>query len=300
MLRIIKSSIFDSPAQTLVNTVNTVGVMGKGVAKEFKARFPSMFTEYKILCDNGTLEPGVLHIWRGERWVLNFPTKINWKKPSHLAYIEAGLKTFVQHYEQMGIRSISFPPLGCGNGNLDWRDVQPLMLSYLKGLPIPIYIHDWQVGKEFRPEHNDLAAKLPPISFGEFVEDVRAAIQERDGKFQTLGRGNPYGAEIQPDGTLQVSTERKVRFGPELLVDAWVGLQVGLLTAQTFGDKTSQKAASYLLPILAELPYVNASAVQVDPKNPMQQTGLFLGSVQHRFDEYSVKHSKLGGACLSR
>jgi O-acetyl-ADP-ribose deacetylase (regulator of RNase III) len=91
MLTYLYTSLFDSPAQTLVNTVNTVGVMGKGVAKTFRERYPAMFKEYKKLCDGGALTIGSLHLWKSDdRWVLNFPTKTTWRLPSKLEYIQQG------------------------------------------------------------------------------------------------------------------------------------------------------------------------------------------------------------------
>ena len=154
MLAYLYSSLSDSPAQTLVNTVNTVGIMGKGVAKTFRERYPAMYREYRSLCDAGKLSIGSLHLWKGDdRWVLNFPTKTTWRLPSKLEYIERGLDTFVRNYERMGIVSASFPPLGCGNGNLDWLQVRPILENYLSNISIPIYIHSLHVGDEFIPEH---------------------------------------------------------------------------------------------------------------------------------------------------
>ena len=99
MITFLESSIFSSPAQTLVNTVNTVGVMGKGIAKEFKRTYPSMYREYRALCDSNQLEIGKLHLWRSDsRWVLNFPTKTTWRLPSKIEYIEAGLIKFLSNY----------------------------------------------------------------------------------------------------------------------------------------------------------------------------------------------------------
>ncbi|NVB41152.1 macro domain-containing protein [Pseudenhygromyxa sp. WMMC2535] len=142
MLHYVCHDIFESPAQTLVNTVNTVGVMGKGLAREFKRRYPVMFERYRSFCDSGDLEVGKLYLFRTpNEWVLNFPTKQHWRSPSKLEWIEAGLRKFVAEYEAQGIRSVSFPQLGCGNGGLDWAEVKPLMAQHLGPLPIPVFVH---------------------------------------------------------------------------------------------------------------------------------------------------------------
>ena len=143
MILYVKGNLFQSPAQTLVNTVNTVGVMGKGVTLEFKRLFPEMYAQYRALCESGQFKVGQLWLYKTpQKWVLNFPTKQHWRAPSRLEYVEAGLKKFVQVYDEMGIHSIAFPPLGCGNGQLDFEtQVRPLMEHYLKNLPIDIFIY---------------------------------------------------------------------------------------------------------------------------------------------------------------
>ena len=142
MITYLKGDIFSSPAQVLVNTVNTVGVMGKGVALEFKKRYPAMFKSYERVCDEKQLEIGKLLLWKGpEKWVLMFPTKKHWRSPSKLEYIEAGLQKFADTYVEKGIASIAFPRLGCGNGGLDWEEVRPLMERYLERLSIPVYVY---------------------------------------------------------------------------------------------------------------------------------------------------------------
>jgi len=159
LLIYLKTNLFESPAQVLVNTVNTVGVMGKGIALEFKKLYPKMFTEYQRLCENGQFNVGQLWIYRTDnKWVLIFPTKKNWRNRSKLAYIEAGLKKFVDTYEERKIKSISFPQLGVGNGGLDWeKEVRPLMEHYLKGLPINVYIHLYSQPVD-QPEFKNLSA----------------------------------------------------------------------------------------------------------------------------------------------
>lgn len=153
MITYVRTNIFESNAKVLVNTVNTVGVMGKGLAKEFKRIYPDMFKNYQKYCESQDLTIGKLQIYRtSNKWILNFPTKQSWRQASKLEYIEAGLKKFVNTYEAQGITSIAFPMLGCGNGNLDWQDVKPLMEKYLKKLPIEIYIHVAQKDN-LKPEH---------------------------------------------------------------------------------------------------------------------------------------------------
>ncbi|HFU77379.1 macro domain-containing protein [Sulfurovum sp.] len=156
MITYVRTNIFESNAQVLVNTVNTVGVMGKGLAKEFKRLYPDMFKSYQKFCEEGTLTVGKLQVYKTpNKWVLNFPTKANWRNPSKLEYIEQGLQKFVANYERLGVKSIAFPMLGCGNGGLDWEsEVMPLMEKYLAELPIDIYIH---IAKQdaYKPEHYD-------------------------------------------------------------------------------------------------------------------------------------------------
>lgn len=140
-------NIFDSSSQTIVNTVNCVGVMGKGIALEYKIRYPEMYESYKKICDTNNLQIGMLHLWKGEnKWVLNFPTKTHYSLPSELNFIKKGLKKFVDTYKAKGITSIAFPQLGSSLGGLDWEgQVKPLLLDYLSDLPdidIELYSYD--------------------------------------------------------------------------------------------------------------------------------------------------------------
>lgn len=142
MLIFKKSNIFDSSCQTLVNAVNCEGFMGKGIALEFKKRYPLMFASYKAICNNKLLSPGKLHLWKSDdKWILNFPTKDKWRNKSEISFIEDGLIKFVSMYQEKGIVSISFPHLGCSNGGLDFeKDVKPLMIKYLDDLDILIEV----------------------------------------------------------------------------------------------------------------------------------------------------------------
>ena len=136
-------NIFESNAQTLVNTVNCVGVMGKGIAFEFKQRYPDMYREYCNLCKEGSVFPGIpyLHTGLGNISIINFPTKNHWRSPSKLSYIISGLNWFRDNYKALEINSVAFPPLGCGNGGLPWDVVGPIMYTMLKDLPIDVEIY---------------------------------------------------------------------------------------------------------------------------------------------------------------
>lgn len=136
-------NIFESKAHTLVNTINCVGVMGKGIALEFKKRYPDMYEEYMYFCERGVVRPGKPYVYQDfcGASILNFPTKDHWRSPSKLSYIISGLAWFKEHYHEYRIPSIAFPPLGCGNGGLTWDVVGPVMYDSLKDLPIDIEIY---------------------------------------------------------------------------------------------------------------------------------------------------------------
>ena len=141
-----KGNIFNSQTQTIVNTVNCVGVMGKGIALVFKLRYPEMFDKYKVFCQSKMIGIGKLWLYKSEestQWVLNFPTKFHWKYPSKIEYLEAGLQKFVDTYKEKVITSIAFPLLGTHNGGLDKIEVLDLMHKYLEQCDIPIEIYEY-------------------------------------------------------------------------------------------------------------------------------------------------------------
>ena len=145
-ITVINGNIFNTTAQTIVNTVNCVGVMGKGIALVFKLRYPSMFEQYQKYCKQNLIAVGKLWIYKGEPtnpWVLNFPTKTHWKLPSEYEYIEKGLQKFVDTYKEKGITSIAFPLLGANNGGLDKDKIMETMLHYLSKCDIPIEIYQY-------------------------------------------------------------------------------------------------------------------------------------------------------------
>lgn len=142
MLTYTTGNLFDSHMQTLVNAVNTAGTMGKGIAREFKERYPAMFAEYVRRCESGELDVGSPYLYRGtEHWVLNFVTKRHYRHPSRIQYIQIGLANLRDNYGHWGIQSLALPALGCGYGGLEWAEVRPLMQQYLGDLTIPIEIY---------------------------------------------------------------------------------------------------------------------------------------------------------------
>jgi O-acetyl-ADP-ribose deacetylase (regulator of RNase III) len=222
MLLYRRTSLLESSAQTLVNTVNCVGVMG-GIAKDFKAREPKMFEAYKKLCEEKRLEPGKLWLWRGmENWTLNFPTKKHWRNPSQIEWIEAGLDKFVSGYEKLEIREISFPRLGCGNGGLDWKDVRPLMEMYLTNLKIEVYIHDYTVDVGL-PEHlenvsRQLAAEPNhEPTFDSFLQDLTKIVALAGDTLVQLTPKQPLVAHTTADGLVLESVGREWHFDEEAL-----------------------------------------------------------------------------------
>lgn len=143
MVKIKIDNIFNSECGTLVNTVNCVGVMGKGIALEFKKRYPQMYKEYVKKCEKNLVKPGVPYYYNDllGNSIINFPTKDHWRSSSRIQYIVSGLDWIVNNYKKLGITSIALPPLGCGNGGLDWKQVGPIMYNKLKDLPIKIEIY---------------------------------------------------------------------------------------------------------------------------------------------------------------
>jgi O-acetyl-ADP-ribose deacetylase (regulator of RNase III) len=147
MIRFTQGNLLESGAEAVVNTVNTVGVMGKGIALMFKERFPDNFRAYAAACKAGEVRVGQMfvtpvHELNGPRWVINFPTKESWRRPTKLEWVRDGLAALKEVIREKQIRSIAIPPLGCGNGGLDWSVVRPLIessLAELEDVDIVVY-----------------------------------------------------------------------------------------------------------------------------------------------------------------
>jgi O-acetyl-ADP-ribose deacetylase (regulator of RNase III) len=139
-MRFTQGNLLDADVDALVNTVNTMGIMGKGIALMFKERFPDNFQAYEAACKRKELSLGHMFVTEslelnGPRWIINFPTKAHWRYPSKLEWIRAGLKDLRRVILEKEIKSIAVPPLGSGNGGLDWEDVRPIIKDELSELP---------------------------------------------------------------------------------------------------------------------------------------------------------------------
>src|SRR5690348_7931156 len=140
MMRFTKGNLLDAKADALVNTVNTVGVMGKGIALMFKEAFPANFRAYEAACESKSVKVGQMFVtenraFEGPKWLINFPTKKHWRQPSKLEWITEGLKDLRRVIQEYGIRSVALPPLGAGNGGLDWPVVRAEIQLILGDLP---------------------------------------------------------------------------------------------------------------------------------------------------------------------
>jgi len=142
LVKVTSGDLLASKAQTLVNTVNCVGIMGKGIALAFKRRYPDMFKDYVRRCDRGEVRLGQPYVYQAEdHLIVNFPTKQHWRAVSRLEDIVAGLNHLKAHYREWGITSIAVPPLGCGNGQLEWEVVGPTLHRHLSRLGIPVELY---------------------------------------------------------------------------------------------------------------------------------------------------------------
>jgi O-acetyl-ADP-ribose deacetylase (regulator of RNase III) len=147
MMKFLQGNLLDARTDALVNTVNTVGVMGKGIALMFKEAFPANFRAYEAACKDKEVRVGHMFVtenpaFEGPRWIINFPTKKHWRQPSKMEWILEGLRDLKRVIAEHDIRSIALPPLGAGNGGLDWREVRPEIehaLGDLEGVEVLVY-----------------------------------------------------------------------------------------------------------------------------------------------------------------
>jgi O-acetyl-ADP-ribose deacetylase (regulator of RNase III) len=190
MIHYIKGNLLESSAEAIVNTVNTVGVMGKGIALQFKSQYPINYKLYAAACKAHEVQVGQLFVTEettllgGKKIIINFPTKTDWRKPSEYGYIESGLKALVALIKSKQIKSIAIPALGAGNGGLDWFKVKKMIEDYLSPVDCEIQLYEPNVviQEAMRKERVKLTparAMLLSVLFelvkhGEFVSEFSA------------------------------------------------------------------------------------------------------------------------------
>lgn len=291
MLEYIQGNIFDSPAQVIVNTVNTVGVMGKGLALSFKQRYPNMFEHYKKICEKKQFTIGKLMLfYEPDHWLLLFPTKENWRNPSKLEYIEKGLMKFVNSYAEKNITSIAFPKLGCGNGELDWSDVKPLMEKYLKPLPIDVYIYLGPLDGE-TPEHKNqgstsdwLKANAKDLSFYGLKDDLENTCSTII-PLEITCDNVPYTVAYS-NGLIFTNTQTKQEYiiDEESLFEIWDDIR----TRSVFASSQSFCKKALLYELLNHLRYTTKIKV-LDAKTNTMVDGYQINEGSNRV--YSLKES---------
>lgn len=204
-MKIVTGNLLAAPTDALVNTVNTVGVMGKGIALQFKETFPNNFKIYERASKVGLIKIGKMLVVRenttdGEKIIINFPTKTEWYKKSQYSYIEEGLKDLVNVIQEYKIKSIAIPPLGCGNGGLKWDKVKALLEKYLtpiQNVDIILYEPNEAVKETLQNEEIKKDAKLTPIK-----AMILAALfkYERFGEIATVFAANKLAYFLQESG----------------------------------------------------------------------------------------------------
>ncbi len=183
MMKFLQGNLLDAPTEALVNTVNTVGVMGKGIALMFKEAFPENFRAYEDAIKRNEVRIGHMFVtenraFEGPKWLINFPTKKHWRQPSKLEWIVDGLKDLRRVIEDKGIHSIALPPLGCGNGGLDWSDVRPEIEGVFKGLKdVDVWVF------EPTPKYQNVAKRTGVMK----LTPARALVAEMIRRYWVLG-----------------------------------------------------------------------------------------------------------------
>lgn len=176
-----KGNLLEADVETLVNTVNCVGFMGKGIALQFKQAFPENFRIYERACAAGEMVPGRMLIvptgsMIGPKYIINFPTKRHWRGNSRMEDIDAGLKALIAEVKRLNIRSIAVPPLGCGHGGLDWNDVGPRIEAAFAELP-DVHVLLFAPGGVPAPKDMPIRTKMPNMTHARAIHQAHGAVQ---------------------------------------------------------------------------------------------------------------------------
>jgi len=264
MIAYVVTDLFQSPARVLVNPVNTVGAMGKGIARDFRQFYPEMYDQYHSLCERGQFQVGQLWLYQTpHKWILNFPTKQHWRDPSKLEYVEAGLQKFAATYAEKGITSISFPMLGSGLGGLDWESqVRPLMERILAPLPINIFIHLYDAANPQKVDQQALQTWLhsePQIpTFSQFWNDLVSLIT-RETAFETLDDHSAFHVTFDAEErriTLAAADKKALLLSESTVADLWHAIRTAGYCAPQSLPAGLDSRASMIVALLARLNYI--------------------------------------------
>ena len=186
MVKVLIGDLLKSKAQTLVNTVNCIGVMGKGIALEFKKHFPEMFKDYVARCERKEVKLGKPYLYKTlmTPWILNFPTKEHWRSVTNINDIIRGLEYLLHNYKEWGITSLAVPPLGCGYGQLEWRIVGPTLYRYLSQMDISVELYapygtpHEELKIEFLSQESQAKSEEPPMPSPKWIKPSWVALVE--------------------------------------------------------------------------------------------------------------------------
>jgi len=256
MLTIKKGNIFTTNCQTIVNTVNCVGVMGAGIAYECRLRYPQMYERYQELCKEQKLTIGLLWLYKpenpNEQWILNFPTKNHWKFESKEEYLENGLQKFLDTYKEKGIISVAFPLLGASNGGIPESISLEIMKKYLEKceeIEVEIYHFDPYAYDDLYLKFKNLWNEIPE---NELKKELKAIKDKENSELRVKLRKLVESGEEKNRKEIEKINEKlrekvvSVSVIKKALEDNKIRNLSGLLRAKGVGDKTLEKAFHFI------------------------------------------------------
>lgn len=265
---------YQSPARVLVNPVNTVGVMGSGIAFDFKRFFPEMFNHYQDLCQQDRFDIGQLLLYKtSHKWILNFPEKGHYRANVRVEHISDGLKKFVATHSEYGITSASFPALGQDDEGLNWdEEIRPRMEAYLNPLPILVYVHLDEPDNPYSSDKRNvrsvrswLTGQTSHITFDKFWRDIKSIVQSKpnlrthDSLLERFNVGIAVGRNKRGRNlVLRVNESPKPIFlSQTALADLWDYVtRTGYVLPENLPGGLDQQAR-YIIPLLSQLDYVD-------------------------------------------
>ncbi len=253
MITIKKGNIFTTKCQTIVNTINCVGIMGAGIAYECRLRYPEMYSRYVELCNEKKISIGTLWIYKSDnKWILNFPTKNHWKYESKIEYLEKGLQKFLDTYKEKGIKSIAFPLLGASNGGIPEKKSIEVMKKYLEqcdNINIEIYYFDPYAYDDLYLKFKEIWTRVPEKELKKELKKLKEKehknLRER---LDDLMKENSLNNSREIDKIHEKLKEKSLPISAisKALGDENIRSLSGLLRAKGVGEKTLEKAFHFI------------------------------------------------------